>query len=142
MHKECGCQCALLSLPPEDRFKQENILLPVVSRACVYKKYGMARVLSGIDEDGTRHLDEENYAKDMREADEGRWINIPDDINGGQMPVRLRLWQLPVGADMLGSNSLGPFQVRPAPWPLPSPHLTPHLTSPHLTSPHLTCLNV
>ena len=114
LHKECGCQLALLSLLPQERFLQENILLPMVSRACVYKKYGMGRVVSGIDEDGTRHLDEPNYAADMREADEGRWIDIPDDINGGTRTVRLRLWQLPVGADMLGSNSCTPFQESPS----------------------------
>ena len=114
MHKECGCQCAILSLPPEERFRQENILLPIVSRACVYKKYGMGRVVSGIDEDGTRHPEEINYAADMREAAEGRWMDIPDDLNGGCMTIKLVLFQLPVGADMLGSNSMGPFQESPA----------------------------
>ena len=101
---------AILSLPPAERFCQENILLPVVSRAAVYKKYGMGRVLCGVDEDGTRHPDEINYSTDMQEADQGRWISIPDDVNGGSMSVRLRVWQIAVCADMLGYNSLGPFQ--------------------------------
>jgi len=162
-------------LPPEKRFCQENILLPVISRACVYKKYGMGRVLSGIDEDGTRHLTEQNYAADMREADEGRspphplilvtaydlllttyylrlttrWMSIPDDVNGGTMLIRLKLWQLNVGADMLGSNSMTPFQESAfthharthlhTHMPVPDPTPTPFNSLQESPSAHVLC---
>ena len=113
MHKENGVQAGVLSLPPEERFDMENILLLAISRASVYKKYGMARVLCGVDKDGKRHDAEENYGTDMRALDEGVWITIPDDKLGGSKRVRLRVWQLVVSADMLGANSLLPFMETP-----------------------------
>lgn len=111
-HKECGCQGAVLNLPASERRSPDQILLLAVCRAVVYKKYGMSRVLCGVDTDGTEH-DELNYASDMRALDEGRWITIPDDLNGGTRRVRLRLWQIVVGADMLAASSVGPFQDGP-----------------------------
>ena len=77
-HKQCGCQLAVLSLPQEERFKPANILLPVMSRATVYKRHGMSRVLCGVDAEGKQH-DEPNFAADMRQLHEGVWTEIPDD---------------------------------------------------------------
>ena len=105
VHKQCGCQAAVGNLPADERFKTENILLPVLSRASVYKKHGMARVLCGVDQQGVRH-DEDCYAKDMRELDEGVMIEIPDDENGGTMSVRLKCWELVAACDHLGAQSL------------------------------------
>ena len=108
-HKECGCQAAVLNLPMSERFKPSNILLVAVSRACVYKQYGMAHVLCGVDKGGNQCMDMPCYARDMRALDEGVYTNIPDDVNGGSRRVRLRGWQTAIGADMLGAHSLGPF---------------------------------
>jgi hypothetical protein len=71
LHKQNGCQLANLSLPPEERFRADRILLPVLSRGKVYTKHGMARVLCGVDMCGVQHA-EPNFAADMRELDEGR----------------------------------------------------------------------
>ena len=72
-HKQCGCLMTALSLPAEERFCEENILLPILSRAEVYKKHGMARVVCGVDQSGKQH-DEPNFAADMRALDVGRCV--------------------------------------------------------------------
>ena len=115
VHKQCGCQLAVCSLDTDERFKPENILLPAMSRASVYKKYGMARVLAGVDKDGTKHA-EPNFAADMRELDKGVWIEIPDDVNGGTRSVRLCAWVVCNSADMLASNSLLPCMESTSAW--------------------------
>jgi hypothetical protein len=107
-HKQCGCQVAVLSLPQEERFKPENILLPVMSRAKVYKSHGMSRVLCGVDSQGKQH-NEHNFAADMRLLHEGVWIDIPDDERPGYLKrVRLRAWIIIVAADYLAAQSLLP----------------------------------
>jgi hypothetical protein len=107
-HKACGVQTAVLNLPASERFNQDEILMPVLAKASVYKKHGMARVLCGVDAMGKQH-DEPNNALDMRRLDEGRWCVIPDDVNGGTMRVRLKAWDLAFAGDMLGCNSVLPF---------------------------------
>ena len=71
LHKQNGCQVAVHSLPADERFCEDNILLPVLSRAKVFKDHGMSRVLCGVDADGVQHA-EPNFASDMRALDEGR----------------------------------------------------------------------
>ncbi len=107
-HKQCGCQLATLSLPTETRFKHKNILVPAMARASVYKKHGMARVLCGVDQSGKQH-DEPNFARCMRDLDDGVVISIPDDVHGGSRPVRLRAWVIVVSADYLAAQSVLPF---------------------------------
>ena len=119
-HKRCGCQMAIANLPTSERFKMENILLPVLAGSDVYKKHGMARVLCGVDKDGVQH-DEPNFAADMRKLDEGVWVDIPDDISRGVRPVRLKAWVIVVGADYLAAQSILPF-VESCGEPLP-PHI-------------------
>ena len=53
-------------------------MLPILSRAKVYKKHGMSRVMCGVDSDGFQHA-EPNFAADMRELSEGVTMAIPDD---------------------------------------------------------------
>ena len=98
---------AVLNLPPLDRFKEENIFLPVLARSSTYKKHGMARVLCGVDSNGIQH-DEPNYAQDMRELNDGRWITIPDDA-GGTRPVRLVGWNMAMSSDFLAKMSTLPY---------------------------------
>ena len=112
-HKECGVQVATLNLPMSVRFTEDNILLTALAKAKVYKEHGMARVLAGIDMHGVEH-DEPSYAKDMRELDTGRDIEIPDDETGGTMTVRLFVWLLIFSGDYLGAQSLLPFVESPA----------------------------
>jgi hypothetical protein len=107
-HKACGVQTAVLNLDANERFEEKEILLPVLAKAKVYKKHGMARVLCGVDADGVQH-DEPNYARDLRRLDEGVWCEIPDDVNGGMKPVRIKAWDLMFAGDMLGCNSVLPF---------------------------------
>ena len=57
LHKQNGCQVAVHSLPADERFCEDNILLPVLSRAKVFKTHGMSRVLCGVDADGEPHDD-------------------------------------------------------------------------------------
>ena len=111
MYKTCGNQNAVLNLDADERFKPRNILLPVVTRASVYKKHGMARVRNGVDQDGVQH-DEPNYAADARELDEGRWITIPND-RGGTECVRLRVAVLFGAMDYLGAQSCTVHQECP-----------------------------
>ena len=68
LHKQCGVQEACLNLPAEERFCPENIMVPVLSRASVYKDHGMARVLAGVDKSGKQH-DEPNHVADLDALD-------------------------------------------------------------------------
>jgi hypothetical protein len=108
IHKQCGVQVACLSLPAEERFAPENIMMPVLTRASVYKKHGMARVLAGVDKMGKQH-DEPCHAKDLKALDEGVWGTIPDDERGGMMWIRFKLWDLTLSADDPAKKSLTPF---------------------------------
>ena len=108
LHKQCGTQVASLNLPAEERFAPKNIMLPVLARASVYKKHGMARVLAGVDSTGTQH-DESCHAKDMTELDKGVWGTIPDDMRGGTRWICLKVWALTVSADDPAKKSLTPF---------------------------------
>lgn len=107
-HKQCGCQVACLSLPAEERFAPENIMLPVLARANVYRKHGMARVLAGVDKSGKQH-NESSHAADMRSLAEGVWGQIPDDVRGGMMWIRLKVYTLTISADDPAKKSLTPF---------------------------------
>ena len=106
-HKQCGCQVAVVNLDPSERFKTDNILLPVMTTSSVYKAKGMSRVLAGVDLDGTVH-DEPSYASDVAELDAGVWIELPDDEGGGTRWWRLRGGQIVVSADYLAQQSLIP----------------------------------
>ncbi len=114
-HKECGVQCGTLNLKAEDRFCEDNILLPVLAKAKVYKVHGMARVLAGVDHDGIMH-DEPNFAKDMRELAVGRLIKIPDNSGtstDGYITVRLKVYIMLFSGDYLGAQSLLPTSESP-----------------------------
>lgn len=107
-------QAATLNVPMANRFELDNILLVALAKAKVYKKHGLARVIAGVDQDGHMH-DEPNLAKDLRELDQGRWIQIPDDRPGGDLRwVRLRVWVIMFSADYLGAQSMLPFSESPA----------------------------
>ena len=107
-HKQLGVQVSLASLPAEERFKEENLLLAALARTGVYKKHGIARVISGVDEDGTVH-DEPNLASDLRRLHEGVIIEIPDDVMGGMKKVRLKCVIIIVCADYLAAQALLPW---------------------------------
>ena len=108
LHKQCGVQIACLSLPANERFTPDNIMLTVLARASVYKKHGMARVLAGVDNDGVQH-DEPSHARDMKALDDGVWGTIPDDVRGGMRTIRLKVWNLTITADDPAKKSLTPF---------------------------------
>jgi hypothetical protein len=108
LHKQCGCQVASLNLPAEERFAPDNIMLPVLSRASVYKKHGMVRVLAGVDSSGKQH-DEPCHTKDMEALEKGVWGTIPDDERGGMRWIRLKVYTLTVSADDPAKKSLTPF---------------------------------
>ena len=109
----CGFQTAVVNLEADQRFKTDEILLPVTASASAYKKHGLARVLCGVDSSGVQH-DEPNYAADMRELDVGIWCDIPDDDRGeGTIRVRVRAWDMLLAADGLGANSALPYSESP-----------------------------
>lgn len=112
-HKQCGCQLAIGNLPAEERFTKANILLPILSRAKVYKKHGMARVVCGVDDQGVQH-DERCFAADMRELDRGVEMSIPDDRTGGVRTVLVFMWTVGPFADFLGLQSLRPYYESPS----------------------------
>ena len=95
-------------MPAAERFKTDNILLPVLAKSSVYKAKGMARVLCGVGETGVQY-DEVNFAADMRRLAEGVVISIPDDINGSYKKVRLKAYIIVVSADFCAAQSLLPF---------------------------------
>lgn len=102
---------AIASVSSETRTSTDNILLPVLAKASVYKDPkvgGMARVLCGVDANGVQ-CDEPNFAADMRRLNEGVWIEIPDDELGGFKHVRLRAYIILVAADYLAAQSVLPF---------------------------------
>ena len=109
-------QLAFVNLAPEQRFEQQNILLPVIFRAKAYRKWGMARMMNGIDLDGVQ-MDEPNYARDLLTAsfDESDvFISLPDDkcINT-RKTWRLILAELVSSCDWLGGQGLLPFIESP-----------------------------
>ena len=108
LHKQCGVQTACLNLSDAERFTMDNIMLTVLARASVYKKYGMARVLSGVDKDGKQH-DEACHARDLQRLDKGVWGLIPDDKLGGMRWICLKVWTLTIAADDPAKKSLTPF---------------------------------
>ena len=108
LHKQCGVQVACLNLSDAERFTMDNIMLTVLARASVYKKYGMARVLSGVDKDGKQH-DEACHARDLQRLDKGVWGLIPDDKLGGMRWICLKVWTLTIAADDPAKKSLTPF---------------------------------
>ena len=67
VHKICGCQVAIGSLPAEERFKTDNIMPVALALASTYKNHGMARVLCGVDAHSVAH-DEPCYAWRMSAA--------------------------------------------------------------------------
>ena len=99
---------AFAALPAEERYTRENIMLAALSRTGVYKKHGMARVISGVDKDGTQH-DEPCIASDMKKLNEGVLISIPDDTTGEEKIVKLRAWIIVVAADYLAAQALLPW---------------------------------
>jgi hypothetical protein len=112
-HKECGVQVATLNLPAEERFREENIMLTALAKAKVYKVHGMARVINGVDQNGVQHS-EPNHGADMRALDKGRWIELPDDDNGGALRwYRLRGWHIMFSGDYLGAQSMTPCVESP-----------------------------
>jgi hypothetical protein len=106
-------QAATLNVPMANRMALDNILLVALAKAKVYKKHGLARVISGVDHDGLMH-DEPNVADDFRALDVGKWIQIPDDEQGGDLRWwRLRAWVIIFSADYLGAQSMLPFSESP-----------------------------
>ena len=107
-------QASTLNVPMAERMALDNIMLVALAKAKVYKKHGLARVISGVDQDGTMH-DEANVAKDFRALDVGKWIQIPDDEQGGDLRWwRLRAWVIIFSADYLGAQSMLPFSESPS----------------------------
>ena len=97
---------SILNLSVMERFKPENIFLPLCACAAVYKKHGMARVRNAVSQDGVQH-DEPNFAADLRALQTEtsvRWMTLPDDDNGGTREVRLVRYSLFGAMDYLGAN--------------------------------------
>ena len=114
-HKECGVQCATANLDTEDRMAPENIMLPALAKAKLYKVHGMARVIAGVDQDGVMH-DEPNLAADLRALADGKLIKIPDDSglsDSGFLTVRLVVYVVLFSGDYLGAQSMLPFSECP-----------------------------
>ena len=112
LHKMHAFQLAIGSLPVDERFKHENIMLYSAVNAKVAKKLGLARVLCGVDEHGTKH-DEPCLATDMQELAEGVWIDVPG-VDGVPHRVRLRAWIVVLAADFMEAAALLPFYESPA----------------------------
>ena len=109
VHKQCGMQTAVLNLPAEERFEPDNILLPAIARASVYKFHGMSRVVSGVDKETGFQYPDECHAKDMRRLDKGIYTMLPDDELGGERMYRIRAWDMFASCDFLGGQSLLPY---------------------------------
>ena len=88
-------------------------MLPILSRAKVYKKHGMSRVMCGVDSDGFQHA-EPNFAADMRELSEGVTMVIPDDRNGTVRSITLFFWCLLPSCDFLALQSIRPYFESPS----------------------------
>ena len=108
-HKLCGVQLAAINEGQGNRFRQDSIMLAALAKASAYKKYGMCRVLCGKDSSGFCQFDEPNFAKDMRRLDEGVWIQLPDDENGGLRWWCLKAWIVLASCDMPAAGSIVPY---------------------------------
>ena len=113
LHKMHNFQIALGNLPADARFDHDNILLYGVVNSKVAKAYGLARVLCGVDTDGTQH-NEPCFAADMRELHEGVWLDLPAAPEGVPRRVRLRAWVAVLAVDFMEAQALLPFMESPA----------------------------
>jgi hypothetical protein len=99
--------CAIVNLPPRLRYNQDMIQLIELTNCKAFKKYGAARVLSGVNADGNL-FDEDNFAADMRLLREGVEIEIPN-VDGGVRKIRLEAWVIGLSADFPAAGALLPF---------------------------------
>ena len=113
LHKMHSFQIALCNLPADDRFDHDNILLYGVVNSKVAKDYGLARVLCGVDADGTQH-DEPCFAADMRQLHEGVWLELPTAPEGVPRRMRMRAWVAVLAADFMEAHALLPFMESPS----------------------------
>ena len=113
LHKMHNFQLAICNLPVAERFSHDNILLYGVVNSKVAKAYTLARVLCGVDADGTQH-DEPCFARDMRELADGVWFDLPAPPAGVPSRIRLRAWVALLAADMMEAHGLLPFMESPS----------------------------
>jgi hypothetical protein len=113
LHKMHSLQLAIGNLPADDRFDHDNILLYGAVNSKIAKRYGMARVLCGVDADGTQH-DEPNFAADMRQLHEGVWMELTSAPEGIPRRIRLRAWVAVLATDFMEAGALLPFMESPS----------------------------
>ena len=100
------CYASIVNLAPRMRNHMDNILLVEATNAKAFKKYGAARIVSGVDTQGEQ-VDEQNFAADMRRLKEGIEIDIPKP-EGGTRKIRLQAWVVALSADFPAAGALLP----------------------------------
>ena len=103
---EC-CYATIVNLPPRIRYQTDSILLVEVTNSKAFKRYGAARVISGVDSNG-KQVEEDNFAADMRRLREGIILDIPK-ADGGTRKIKLQAWLVGFSADFPAAGACLPF---------------------------------
>ena len=72
---------------------------------------GLVRMLSGISETGTDHLDTMSFASELKLGTNSPTIELPNDAEPSQEPLkyRLRVFVQLISLDWLASGDFGPY---------------------------------
>ena len=102
---EC-CYYSIVNLPSRLRNQMDAIQVIELTNSKAFKKYGGARVLSGVKQDGEQVV-EPNFAADMRRLAEGVPLEIPKE-DGGTRTIRLQAYVVGLSADFPAAGALLP----------------------------------
>lgn len=100
----------IINLPPQLRDRQDQILLLALYSCKHAKKLGgESRMICGIHQETGEEYDERSFRRDLLELMAGVPFMIPDDVNGGLMPIICECHFLGMSLDLLGAAQIGPW---------------------------------
>ena len=100
----------VLNLPLQIRNRMDKILLFGVYNVKWAKKHGgVMRMMCGVDANGKFDDADINLRTELLRLQAGVEMTIPDDVNGGTMPIILEAHHLGWLADLLGAAGISHF---------------------------------
>ena len=109
-HKYGVVLIRLLNLPLQIRNRLDKLLLFGIYNVKWAKAHGgVLRMVCGVNEDGSADDADINMRTDLLRLLAGVPMSIPDDVNGGMMPIVLEVHHVGWLADLLGAGGLSHF---------------------------------
>ena len=100
----------IINLPKHIRDAFNGLLLLGLYSMKHAKDYGgVTRMIAGVHQETGEVFDEISFVAEMNALLQGVDAEIPDDINGGMMPITLEVVFLGHCADLLGCAGVGPW---------------------------------